>query len=180
MTVNTVKTTPPAAIIIYCGNSPFNIPPNMKLANVNFDKSSINLPMFTLNSGFGCISFFSFPISLLYRFQSLRTSEGFCFYQRIFRLTLPVEFGILLSVKRLAVLAQLVEHLTCNHEVSGSIPEDGSTGGCFHLSGSFQSGQMGQTVNLLAQPSKVRILHSPEKKVRILLLLEEIFLKVVA
>ena len=27
--------------------------------------------------------------------------------------------------------------------------------------GSFQSGQMGQTVNLLAQPSKVRILHSP-------------------
>ena len=29
------------------------------------------------------------------------------------------------------------------------------------LVGSFQSGQMGQTVNLLAQPSKVRILHSP-------------------
>ena len=25
----------------------------------------------------------------------------------------------------LAVLAHLVEHLTCNHEVSGSIPEDG-------------------------------------------------------
>jgi hypothetical protein len=24
-----------------------------------------------------------------------------------------------------AVLAHLVEHLTCNHEVSGSIPEDG-------------------------------------------------------
>ena len=26
----------------------------------------------------------------------------------------------------MAVLAQLAEHLTCNHEVSGSIPEDGS------------------------------------------------------
>ena len=25
-----------------------------------------------------------------------------------------------------AVLAQLVEHLTCNHEVFGSIPKDGS------------------------------------------------------
>ena len=28
-------------------------------------------------------------------------------------------------LKQLAVLAQLAEHLTCNHEVSGSIPEDG-------------------------------------------------------
>ena len=36
-------------------------------------------------------------------------------------------FGIF-SVKKYAVLAQLAEHLTCNHEVSGSIPEDGSTG----------------------------------------------------
>ena len=70
----------------------------------------------------------------------------------------------------LAALAQLVEHLTCNHEVSGSIPEDGSKTVVWQsvqpvvyafLSGSFQSGQMGQTVNLLAQPSKVRILHSP-------------------
>ena|GEM_PF-2816431 len=34
--------------------------------------------------------------------------------------------------------------------------------------GSFQSGQMGQTVNLLAQPSKVRILHSPKELHRIL------------
>ena len=56
----------------------------------------------------------------------------------------------------LAALAQLAEHLTCNHEVSGSIPGGGSTkllisGLCFP--GSFQSGQMGQTVNLLAQPS---------------------------
>ena len=30
------------------------------------------------------------------------------------------------------------------------------------IQGSFQSGQMGQTVNLLAQPSKVQILHSPK------------------
>ena len=31
-------------------------------------------------------------------------------------------------------------------------------------SGRYQSGQMGQTVNLLAQPSEVRILLSPRKK----------------
>ncbi len=30
------------------------------------------------------------------------------------------------------------------------------------LSGRYQSGQMGQTVNLLAQPSEVRILLSPQ------------------
>ncbi len=29
------------------------------------------------------------------------------------------------------------------------------------LAGSFRSGQTGQTVNLLATPSQVRILHSP-------------------
>ena len=66
--------------------------------------------------------------------------------------------------QKLAALAQSVEHLTCNHEVSGSNPGGGSAklrkSGLRYL-GSFQSGQMGQTVNLLAQPSKVRILHSP-------------------
>ena len=36
-----------------------------------------------------------------------------------------------------------------------------SQAGAWIETGSFQSGQMGQTVNLLAQPSKVRILHSP-------------------
>ena len=63
-----------------------------------------------------------------------------------------------------AALAQLVEHLTCNHEVSRSIREGGSTivWRLFLTTGSFQSGQMGQTVNLLAQPSKVQILHSPK------------------
>ncbi len=30
--------------------------------------------------------------------------------------------------------------------------------------GRYQSGQMGQTVNLLAKPSEVRILPSPQKK----------------
>jgi hypothetical protein len=32
------------------------------------------------------------------------------------------------------------------------------------FSGSYQSGQMGQTVNLLATPTVVRIHHSPQKK----------------
>ena len=52
---------------------------------------------------------------------------------RVYILTVVFVFGILIVNKRpltgryyLAVLAQLAEHLTCNHEVSGSIPEDGS------------------------------------------------------
>ena len=72
---------------------------------------------------------------------------------------------LLVTFVQNAALAQLVEHLTCNHEVSRSIREGGSTKRRFGLyQGSFQSGQMGQTVNLLAQPSKVRILHSPWEK----------------
>ena len=37
----------------------------------------------------------------------------------------------------------MVERLTCNEDVAGSIPAGG-------FAGRFQSGQMGQTVNLLA------------------------------
>ena len=42
-----------------------------------------------------------------------------------------------------ADIAQLVEQLICNQPVAGSSPSIGSPGG-------YQSGQMGQTVNLLA------------------------------
>jgi hypothetical protein len=50
-----------------------------------------------------------------------------------------------------AILAQLVERVTCNLEVSGSIPEDGSGRLRWALPlGRFPSGQRGQTVNLLA------------------------------
>lgn len=64
-----------------------------------------------------------------------------------------------------ATIAQMVERLTCNEDVAGSIPAGGSLQGqtdCFSdyfwcgvmniatCTGRFQSGQMGQTVNLLA------------------------------
>ncbi len=48
-----------------------------------------------------------------------------------------------------AILAQLAERVTCNLEVPGSIPGDGSRDGSPSL-GRFPSGQRGQTVNLLA------------------------------
>ena len=51
-------------------------------------------------------------------------------------------------------MAQLAEQLTCNQQVIGSSPIVGFMEG-------FPSGQRGQTVNLLAPPSKVRILLPP-------------------
>ena len=53
-----------------------------------------------------------------------------------------------------ADVAQLAEQLICNQQVIGSSPIIGFMGG-------FPSGQRGQTVNLLAPPSKVRILLHP-------------------
>jgi hypothetical protein len=55
-----------------------------------------------------------------------------------------------------AGVAQLVEQLICNQQVGGSNP---STSSSFYM-GEFQSGQMGQTVNLLSTTSVVRI-HLP-------------------
>ncbi len=53
-----------------------------------------------------------------------------------------------------ADVAQLAEQLICNQQVIGSSPIIGFMDG-------FPSGQRGQTVNLLASPSKVRILLHP-------------------
>ena len=53
-----------------------------------------------------------------------------------------------------ADVAQLAEQLICNQQVIGSSPIIGFLDG-------FPSGQRGQTVNLLAPPSKVRILLHP-------------------
>ena len=55
-----------------------------------------------------------------------------------------------------ADMAQLAEQLICNQQVNGSSPFIGFMDG-------FPSGQRGQTVNLLATPSKVRILLHPLK-----------------
>ena len=53
-----------------------------------------------------------------------------------------------------ADVAQLAEQLICNQQVIGSSPIIGFLDG-------FPSGQRGQTVNLLAPPSEVRILLHP-------------------
>ncbi len=60
-----------------------------------------------------------------------------------------------------ADIAQLVEQLICNQPVVGSSPSIGSLRHMRNMMGEFQSGQMGQTVNLLAKPSEVRILPLP-------------------
>jgi hypothetical protein len=54
-----------------------------------------------------------------------------------------------------AGVAQPVEQLICNQQVAGSSPIASSK-----MEG-FPSGQRGQTVNLLAQPSEVQILPPP-------------------
>ena len=58
-------------------------------------------------------------------------------------------------------MAQLVEQLTCNQQVVGSSP---ITSSIFLYAEDFPSGQRGQTVNLLAVLSVVRIHHPPPKK----------------
>ena len=59
-----------------------------------------------------------------------------------------------------ADVAQLAEQLICNQQVIGSSPIIGFEM-IYHLMDGFPSGQRGQTVNLLAMPSKVRILLRP-------------------
>ena len=58
-----------------------------------------------------------------------------------------------------AGVAQSVEQLICNQQVGGSSPSTSSTVYQVNM-GEFPSGQRGQTVNLLAMPSVVRI-HLP-------------------
>ena len=55
-----------------------------------------------------------------------------------------------------AGIAQQVEQLTCNQQVVGSTPITSS-----NYTEDFPSGQRGQTVNLLASLSVVRIHHPP-------------------
>ena len=59
-----------------------------------------------------------------------------------------------LKIWFLADVAQLAEQLICNQQVIGSSPIIGFMDG-------FPSGQRGQTVNLLATPSVVRIHRHP-------------------
>ena len=58
-----------------------------------------------------------------------------------------------------ADVAQLAEQLICNQQVIGSSPIIGfvPVKGAIIKMGEFPSGQRGQTVNLLAMPSVVRI-----------------------
>ena len=59
-----------------------------------------------------------------------------------------------------ADVAQLAEQLICNQQVTGSSPVVGFIKPLMKRGG-FPSGQRGQTVNLLATLSKVRILLRP-------------------
>ena len=59
-----------------------------------------------------------------------------------------------------ADMAQLAEQLICNQQVTGSSPVVGFIKPLMKRGG-FPSGQRGQTVNLLATLSKVRILLRP-------------------
>jgi hypothetical protein len=74
-----------------------------------------------------------------------------------------------------ASVAQPAEQRFCKPQVVGSSPSasSSSVGGCWparrnrsKIEGGFPSGQRGQTVNLVASPSKVRILYPPLSKVR--------------
>ena len=59
-------------------------------------------------------------------------------------------------------MAQLAEQLICNQQVEGSSPPIGYD--LLDQMGGFPSGQRGQTVNLLAMPSMVRIHLRPMPK----------------
>ena len=65
----------------------------------------------------------------------------------------------------IADVAQLVEQLICNQSVGGSSPFIGSTNGRQkNKTGRYQSGQMGQTVNLLVYTFGGSNPSSPTKK----------------
>jgi hypothetical protein len=65
-TANITKAIQPATINTLRGNSPFSMPPKMKLANVSFAISSNNLPRLSQISVFGCICFLLTPIMYHY------------------------------------------------------------------------------------------------------------------
>ena len=71
---------------------------------------------------------------------------------------------LLYSSRYRAGVAQLVEQLICNQQVGGSSPSTSSTALIEFNMGEFPSGQRGQTVNLLAMPSMVRIHLPPPNK----------------
>ena len=74
-----------------------------------------------------------------------------------FRYIYPIQLG--------AGVAQLAEQLFCKQQVVGSSPSAGFFWGKAQIAsselGGYRSGQTGQTVNLLALPSQVRILLPP-------------------
>ena len=64
--------------------------------------------------------------------------------------------SVAVATDEYGILAQLGEHLPYKQRVIGSSPI-----GPIDIMDGFPSGQRGQTVNLLATPSKVRILLHP-------------------
>ena len=81
-------------------------------------------------------------------------------------LTNALPFAIISELVRSAGVAQPVEQLICNQQVGGSNPSTSSTNDIENqlYMGEFPSGHRGQTVNLLAMPSMVRIHLPPPNK----------------
>ena len=103
--------------------------------------------------------------------NKLRKNDKICPQKAKFMLDFSKSSAIINSAVRpeSAGVAQPVEQLICNQQVGGSNPSTSSslfrTGdGAKSHTGEFQSGQMGQTVNLLSTTSVVRIhLPPPER-----------------
>ena len=66
-----------------------------------------------------------------------------------------------------AGVAQLVEQLICNQQVGGSNPSTSSTKALSVSREEYPSGQRGQTVNLLAMPTMVRIHPPPPRRSKV-------------
>jgi hypothetical protein len=98
------------------------------------------------------------PVSLLFS----------SFFKKL--LTKPPPTAIISSVVNVvafyAGVAQLVEQLICNQQVGGSNPSTSSTFSQLNTE-EYPSGQRGQTVNLLASPSMVRIHPPPPRRSKV-------------
>ena len=74
-----------------------------------------------------------------------------------------------------AGVAQLVEQLICNQQVGGSNPSTSSTKPRQVHTEEYPSGQRGQTVNLLAMPTMVRIHPPPPRRSKLCIACSDLF-----
>ena len=99
--------------------------------------------------------------AILTQTKSIVNNNFIIFLKILLDITFQVWY--IIQARKNAGVAQLVEQLICNQQVGGSSPSTSSISAKFNM-GDFPSGQRGQTVNLLAMPSVVRIHHLPPKQ----------------